>query len=198
MAVPHIALTGGIGTGKSTVSSLFRSLGIPVFDFDKICHGLISNCAEARQSIVAAMGSAAVLDDDGSISRQKLGRIVFSDAEKRRQLEQVLHPRALEFVNSHFGLIVASPYVVSDIPLLRSKQGYHRVLLVTSKDDNRIARVRRRDGRSVSQVLDIIRAQPASDELLDMADDVIRNDSDLGDLSAQVAKLHLRYSALCP
>lgn len=198
MAVPHIALTGGIGTGKSTVSSLFRSFGIPVFDFDKICHGLISNCAEMRQSIAAAMGNDAVLDDDGGISRKKLGQVVFSDADKRRKLEQMLHPRASEFVASHLGLIRSSPYVVSDIPLLRGKQGYHRVLLVTSKDDNRIARVRRRDGRSASEVLDIIRAQPAAGELLDMADDVIRNDGDLGDLAAQVSELHSQYLSLCP
>ena len=190
MSVPHIALTGGVGAGKSTVSSMFRSLGIPVFDLDRICHSLINNPGHTRDAIVSSFGKD-ILDKNHVISRQKLGKIVFADTDKRKKLEQILHPAAAEFVQQQSLLVKSSPYTIIEIPLLRDRNNYHKVLLVTTSDDSeRIARVQQRDARSAEQVQAIIEAQPATEKLQNMADHVIHNDDDIAALGREVARLH--------
>lgn len=194
MATSHIALTGGIGSGKSTVSSMFRSLGVPVFDLDAICHHLLASSAEIKAAIVEQFGSQ-ILAPSGAVDRARLGKFVFGNRDGKDRLEAILHPLAAEFVALHLRSITAQ-YVMSDIPLLRSKDGYHRVLLVVTKERVRFARVQQRDGRSIEQVRAIAEAQPLQDELLTLADEVIHNDGDMASLRQQVAQTHELYRSL--
>ncbi len=195
MAALHIALTGGIGSGKSTVSSMFRSLGVPVFDLDVICHHLLAGSVEIKDAIVEEFGSR-VLNPSGAVDRASLGGLVFGSRYDRERLEAILHPPAAALVARCLGSITAAQYVLSDIPLLRSREGYHRVLLVLSKEEVRFARVQQRDGRSIGQVRAIVAAQPRQDELLALADEVIRNDGDMASLRQQVVQTHELYRKL--
>ena len=115
-----VGLTGGIGSGKSTIAGLFASLGVPVIDTDVIARELTVPGSVALESIHAAFGQAAILSD-GSLDRAALRRIVFADVDARRQLEAILHPRIRQAVEQARAALSA-PYVLIVIPLLVQRQ----------------------------------------------------------------------------
>jgi dephospho-CoA kinase len=192
-----VGLTGGIGSGKSTVAGIFSGFGVPVIDTDAIARQLTAPGGEALGVIRAEFGDA-VMQDDGSLNRAALRRRVFADDAARRQLEAILHPRIRQMVEQALSAL-DTPYVLIVIPLLLETGGYrdllHRVLVVDCPEDAQIERVMAR-GLSRDEVMAILAAQASRAERLAAADDVILNTTPIEALSPLVAQLHQRYQTL--
>ena len=192
-----VGLTGGIGSGKSTVADCFASHGVPVIDTDVIARELTSG-GEVLAQIRAVFGDA-VMQADGTLDRAVLRRRVFADSAARRQLEAILHPRIRQAVERTLATLTA-PYVLVVIPLLVETGGYRdlldRVLVVDCPEDVQIARVMARNGLTRDEVTAVLAAQAGRAERLAVADDIIVNIASPEALSAEVATLHHRYQAL--
>jgi dephospho-CoA kinase len=193
-----VGLTGGIGSGKSTVADRFAAHGVPVIDTDVIARELTAPDGDALAAIRAAFGES-VVQADGALDRAALRRRVFADASARRQLEAILHPRIRHVVERTRAALTA-PYVLIVIPLLVETGGYadllDRVLVVDCSEDMQIARVMARSGLGRDEVKAILTAQAGRAERLSAADDVIDNTASAESLDAQIATLHQRYLAL--
>ncbi|QYZ65651.1 MAG: dephospho-CoA kinase [Gammaproteobacteria bacterium (ex Lamellibrachia satsuma)] len=189
-----VALTGGIGSGKSTVSRHFEKLGVPVIDADLIAREQVEPGAPALDEIRKRFG-ADVITPKGGLDRDRMRSIVFENSTKRLQLQQILHPR----IRSEMQLRLVqldTPYAVLVIPLLlESGQDSlaDRILVVDIPEVHQIARVQQRDGLKKTQIGQIIAAQVDRQSRLAAADDVISNDGGLQTLEKAVEQLHQRY-----
>jgi len=193
-----VGLTGGIGSGKSTVADCFAAHGVPVIDTDVIARDLTAPGGATLDAIRAVFGET-VMQADGTLDRAALRRRVFADSAARRQLEAILHPRIRQRVRRTLATLTA-PYALIVIPLLVETGGYRdvldRVLVVDCPEDVRIARVMARSGLTHDEVKAILAAQAGRAERLAAADDIIVNTATLAALRAEVAALHQRYLAL--
>jgi len=193
-----VGLTGGIGSGKSTVADCFAARGVPVIDTDVIARALTAPEGPALEAIRTAFGDP-VMQAGGALDRAALRRRVFADAGARRQLEAILHPLIHQSVERAREQLTA-PYVLIVIPLLVETAGYRdvldRVLVVDCSEDMQIARVMGRSGLDRDEVQAILAAQASRADRLAAADDVIDNSDTQESLDAQVATLHQRYQAL--
>jgi dephospho-CoA kinase len=193
-----VGLTGGIGSGKSTVADCFAAHGVPVIDTDVIARDLTAPGGAALEAIRAVFGEAFI-QADGTLDRAALRRRVFADGAARRQLEAILHPRIRQLVGQMLATLTA-PYALIVIPLLVETGGYRdvlsRVLVVDCPEDVQIARVTARSGLSRDEIKAILAAQAGRAERLAVADDIIVNAASLEALRGEVAALHQRYLAL--
>lgn len=193
----RIGLTGGIASGKSTVADIFRSLGVPVIDADRISRQVVEPGTAGLAAVVKRFGED-MLDADGRLDRAALRRKIYADEGARRDLETILHPLIRATMDAE-AAIAPGPYVVMDIPLLveggRIDQ-VDRVLVIDVDEATQVARVVRRDGVPESQARAILAAQASREQRLRAADDVIRNDRPLPELRPAVESLHRRYLAL--
>ena len=193
-----VGLTGGIGSGKSTVADLFAGLGVPVVDTDVIARALTAPGGDALEAIRAAFGDA-VMSADGSLDRAALRRRAFADTAARHQLEAILHPRIRAAVAQALAQLDA-PYALVVIPLLVETGAYrdvlNRVLVVDCPETLQIERVMARSGLAREEVEAILAAQAGRHARLAAADDVIDNTASRAGLQAAVAGLHARYQAL--
>lgn len=194
----RIGLTGGIGSGKSTVADLFAQRGVPVIDTDAIAHALTRPDTDAGREIIAAFGQE-ILDATGGIDRRRLARRVFAaDPAERKRLEAILHPRIRAETTARLAALEA-PYVVIVVPLL-IEAGFtdlvDRILVVDCDEQIAIRRAAARSQRSEEEIRAIARAQLGRKQRLAHADDVIVNDAGLDHLAREVEKLHRRYLAL--
>ena len=193
-----VGLTGGIGSGKSTVADCFAALGVPVIDTDVIARELTAPGGAALEAIRAVFG-ATVMQTDGTLDRAVLRRRVFADSAARHQLEAILHPRIRQGVAQKLATLTA-PYALIVIPLLVEAGGYrdvlNRVLVVDCPEAVQIARVMARSGLAHGEIKAILAAQAGRAERLAVADDIIVNTVSLEALRAEVAALHQRYLAL--
>lgn len=193
----RVGLTGGVGSGKSTVAEEFRELGVPIIDTDEIAHDLVARGSDALEEIKAAFG-VTILTPGGDLDRAALRNKVFADSSQRRRLEAILHPRIRAVVSRRIGKLHA-PYCMIVVPLLVEADFVDlvdRVLVVDVDEATQIVRTRTRSGLSEEEVRRILGAQASRAERLSAADDVVRNDSDLNRLRQQVAILHERYLSL--
>jgi dephospho-CoA kinase len=193
----RIGLTGGIGSGKSTIAALFAAQGVPVIDADVIAHQITLPGTTATIQILQAFGPD-IADKHGGIDRQHLARRIFSDRNERARLEAILHPliRA-EMLRQQDKL--DAPYCLLVIPLLfeaGQQDLADRVLVVDVDEHTQIARVVARDGRSKAEIRAILSTQTDRAQRLKMADDRITNTGDLTRLKTQVEILHRKYLAL--
>lgn len=192
-----VGLTGGIGSGKSTVAECFAALGVPVIDTDVIARQLTEPGSEALIAIRTVFGEA-VMQPDGTLDRAALRRLIFADAAARHQLEALLHPRIRQRVEQALSAL-AAPYALLVIPLLVETGGYQdvlsRVLVVDCPEDLQIDRVMARSGLAQDEVKAILAAQATRAERLAAADDVIVNTASPEALHSEVATLHRRYLA---
>lgn len=193
-----IGLTGGIGSGKSTVSDLFAQLGVPIIDTDVIAKELTQKNQPALQVIVKHLGES-ILNTDGSLNRQQLRKHIFNNQPERHWLENLLHPLIRERVQQQLQAINA-PYVIVVIPLLhdRAKFDYvNRVLVVDAPETLQIKRACQRDNMNEKLAQAILDNQISRQDRLALADDVIVNDKTLDALKKQVELLHRQYSSWC-
>jgi dephospho-CoA kinase len=193
-----VGLTGGIGSGKTTVSDAFAQLGVQVVDTDVIAHQLTAPGGRAMPAILNAFGPAAALAD-GSLNRAYMREAAFSNAHTKKQLETILHPLIGEQANAEVEASSA-PYVLLVVPLLvesgRWLARVDRVLLVDCDVATQIDRVMRRSQLSRDAVLAIVAQQASRDQRQAAADDVIVNEGVTTQLHARVRDLHQIYLAL--
>jgi dephospho-CoA kinase len=189
-----VALTGGIGSGKSLVSDMFSKLGVPIIDTDIIARELVLPGKPALLEITHAFGRD-VLTVKGELDRKQLARITFSNASLRKQLESILHPRIRAEVRTRLQKLDAA-YAIIVIPLLVETgqvEAYNRVLVVDTDEATQIQRVHQRDHRSEQQIKAIMQAQASRSERLSWADDIIENNGTLENLEQNVSRLHQFY-----
>ncbi|MEW8088851.1 MAG: dephospho-CoA kinase [Candidatus Thiodiazotropha endolucinida] len=189
-----IALTGGIGSGKSAVASHLESLGVPVIDADQLAHQLVKHGSPALLEIQAAFGDDLV-DANGALDRSALRKIVFDNPQQRKRLEGILHPRIREAMKSWLAN-QSAPYAVLVIPLLFETGQMSladRVLVVDCDESLQIDRVRARDEISREQIRQIIASQVDRQTRLLGADDVIENNGSLEALIEATEGLHRNY-----
>lgn len=194
-----IGLTGGIGSGKSTVAALFAEHGAGIIDTDAIAHRLTQAGGAAMAAIRAAFGDD-YLADDGALDRMKMRGLIFSDADAKQRLERILHPLIFEQAGAQLGQLQDKPYILVVVPLLPESRTFRqlvqRVLVVDCDENTQVARVIGRSRMSEAEVRAIIARQTPRAERLRLADDVIRNDAGLDRLAEQVTVLHERYSKM--
>jgi dephospho-CoA kinase len=190
-----VGLTGGIGSGKTTVAELFAELGAGVVDTDEIARALTGPGQTAVGEIARHFGPQYVTAD-GALDRARMRKLAFEDAREKTDLESILHPLIRREAERRVANSTA-PYVILVVPLLFESGAYQtlvrRVLVVDSDQETRIERVRRRNYLPREEILAIMASQIGQAERLRRADDVIRNDGDLAALEARVAALHRKY-----
>lgn len=192
-----IGLTGGIGSGKTTVSNLFEELGVPVIDADVIARQVVEPGQAALTEIRQQFGDG-VIDEGGHLDRDALRQIVFGHPERRRTLEALLHP-AIEQEMLDQASQLKTHYCLFVIPLIIEAQQQHlvdRILVVDAPDQLRRQRVKQRSQLDDKQIDAIFAAQVNRDARLRHADDIIYNSSNLDDLRTQVLYLHNRYNEI--
>ena len=194
----RIGLTGGLGSGKSTVAARFADHGIEIVDTDAIARELTVPGGAAIAALRAAFGEG-VIAADGGLDRARMRALVFADPAARTRLESILHP-LIEAESLRRITAARSPYVIVDVPLLvetgRWIERCNRVCVVDCPPETQIARVAGRDGHSRSEIEAILAAQASREARLAIADDVIDNSGTLSALLAQIDALHARYLAL--
>ena len=189
-----IGLTGGVGSGKSTVAGYFADLDVPVIDTDIIARKLVEPGQPGLQQIVDCFGEQ-FLNGDSTLNRARLRDRVFANPSERYKLEQLLHPLIRAEMQRQRQQLDA-PYCILEIPLLL-ESGWtgdvNRILVVDAPRTLQIERTLQRDGISREQVEQIIAAQAQRSQRLATADDVITNEGSLSQLRQQVERLHRFY-----
>ena len=190
-----VGLTGGIGSGKSTVADLFVEQGAALVDTDRIAHELTGVDGAAMPALCAEFGDS-VRAADGSMDRAAMRRQVFADPTARVRLEGILHPMIRQLSAERCRAAVA-PYVILAVPLLVESGSYRercdRIVVVDCPESQQIARVMARNGMAESEVRAIMAAQASRAQRLAVANDVVLNDADRTKLYGQIKALHLTY-----
>ena len=194
-----VGLTGGIGSGKSTVADLFATQGVPLVDTDLIAHRITAPQGIAMPQIAAEFGDEFVAPN-GSLDRARMRTLVFSDEGARKRLETITHP-LIRAETEREQREAQGPYVIVVVPLLVEsgnwKTRVNRVLSVDCSVETQISRVMSRNGFSREQVLAIIARQATREARLAAADDVIDNDNvPLETLKSEVEAQHRAYLSL--
>lgn len=193
-----IALTGGVASGKTTVSDRFAALGATVVDTDVLAREVVAPGSAGLAELVDAFG-ATILAPDGSLDRRAMRERVFADAEARGRLEGIVHPRIRD---AALAAIRASgtPYVVLVVPLLYEHfdayRWVDRVLVVDVLRATQKRRLLARDGVDETLAEAMLNAQASREQRLSIANDVLGNEGDLATLADAVADLHQRYLEL--
>ena len=192
-----IGLTGGIGSGKTTVAAMFAALGVPVIDMDRIARQVVEPGQPALTQIIQEFGTS-ILDAKGQLNRRKLRELVFSATEKRQSLEAILHPlireetkRQLAELNALYCIVVIPLLIESD-----QRSLFDRILVVDVPETLQLNRTMQRDGVSAAEVQKILSAQVDRNSRLAAADDVIDNAADLEHIRNRVAELDQQYRHL--
>ncbi|MBI4757061.1 MAG: dephospho-CoA kinase [Betaproteobacteria bacterium] len=190
-----VGLTGGIGSGKSTVAKHFMDRGARVVDTDAIAHELTAPGGAAIEAIRREFGAWAIAPD-GALDRPAMRRHVFARLEARRTLEAILHP-LIRAEAQRLCAASRAPYVVLVVPLLVESGDYaqrcNRVLVVDCDEQTQVARVVARSGMSPAQVRAIMATQASREQRLAAAHDVVDNSGDPGRLEGVVDRLHRQY-----
>lgn len=191
-----IGLTGGIGSGKTTVANLFANLYVPIIDADMIAREVTQVNSSALTAITQHFQENLLLAD-GSLNRSKLRQIIFAHPEERHWLENLLHPLIQTEIEKRIQTISA-PYCIVVIPLLFEVQPYSfidRVLVVDAPEHLQIERVMTRDKAEKNHVETIMQSQVQREHRLAKADDIIINTGSIEDLEKEVENLHNQYLA---
>ncbi|WP_343730153.1 dephospho-CoA kinase [Duganella sp.] len=190
-----IGLTGGIGSGKSTVADMFAARGASIVDTDLIAHSMTAPHGPAMQAILSEFGPEFI-NDSGAMDRARMRQLVFSDAGAKARLEAILHPRIRDAALAA-GAAASGAYVIYAVPLLIESGTWRarvtRLLAVDCPEQVQIARVMARNNLPEAQVRAIMAAQVSRAERLAAADDVIVNNAGIDALEAQVDRLHALY-----
>lgn len=195
-----VGLTGGIGSGKSTVADLFAKQGVNIIDTDVIARELVAPGQHALHALVEHF-TQDILNPDGSLNRKALRAHIFAHPHERRWLEALLHPLIQQEVKNRLQH-TDSAYTVVVIPLLTEnyRQSYpflDRICVVDSEEHVQIERTVTRDGITREMAQQMLNSQPSREQRLSLATDLIINNHDLSALASQVMALHTQYLKLC-
>ena len=193
-----IGLTGSIGTGKSTVSKMFQQLNIPVVDADIIAREVVEPNKLAYKAIVEAFGQEILLKDE-TIDRKKLGSIIFSDDEKRKTLNAIIHPAIRQEMLRQKEAYISEGHdcVVLDIPLLFESKLEHyvdKILVVYVEPEVQLQRILKRDNTKAEDAKQRINSQISITKKRDLADAIIDNNGSVGDSFNQLKKILIDWN----
>ncbi|MCW0312480.1 Dephospho-CoA kinase [Pantoea ananatis] len=192
-----VALTGGIGSGKSTIAGYFAASGVDIIDADVIAREVVEPGTPALQAIIVRYGDA-ILTEEGTLQRSRLREIIFATPDEKNWLNALLHP-LINARTQQLKAQAASPYVLWVVPLLvenRLQRQADRVLVVDTDEETQLRRTLQRDNVSLEQAKRILAAQATRQQRLDCADDIIDNSGAPEKALPQVAKLHQLYLKL--
>jgi len=192
-----VGLTGGIGSGKTTVANKFNELGIELVDADVLARVAVETGSEALSAIEKHFGSS-VINADGSLDRSALREIVFHAPDERRWLEQLTHPIIGNLIKQGIQNC-SSPYCLLVSPLLLETEQHkltQRILVVDVSEETQLQRASSRDGSDPATIKAIIEAQMRRESRLEAADDVIENELPKESLERRVMELHQHYLEL--
>lgn len=192
-----VGLTGGIGSGKTTIANLFADYGVEVIDADVIARDVVAPGSEGLNAIELKLGHDILLTD-GQLNRSKLRELIFSQPELKNWLDSLLHPlirqqmqQQIEQVQSTYCLLVIPLMVENNLQAMTD-----RLLVVDVEQQVQIARTLQRDQVSEQQVKNILAAQASRETRNAAADDIITNNGDSDELPQKVAALHQQYTEL--
>jgi dephospho-CoA kinase len=196
----RIGLTGGIGSGKSTVAAVLQSLGAAIIDADVIARALTAPGGAAIDALRQEFGPVAI-GADGGLDRAWMRAQAFGDPEARTRLEAILHPRVrAESERQASALAASAPYLVFVVPLLVEAGGWqervHRVLVIDCSEHTQLARVLQRPGIDTATASAILAVQSSRAARLAAADDVLFNEAPLDVVEPRIAQLHALYLQL--
>ena len=193
-----IGLTGGIGSGKSTIAELFAELGVPSVDADIIAHEVVKKGSPSLAKIIEHFGKHILLDN-GELNRAALRELIFTNEKEKNWLNDLLHPIIRQEITTQLAAQTA-PYTLFIAPLLIENNLTtlcDRVLVIDVKPETQIARASSRDHNNIQQIQSIMNAQVSREERLKWADDIISNDAKLPEnlphLKQKVLELHQFY-----
>lgn len=192
-----VALTGGIGSGKTTVANLFAEFGVPIVDADVISRQVVEPGMPALSAITEHFGRQ-ILNPDNSLNRKALREIIFNDARQKAWLNGLIHPLIQKETLRLFNEI-QSPYVLWVIPLLIENNLTHladRILVVDVSRETQVKRTMLRDGSDRNLAENILDAQVSREKRLSYANDVINNEGNLAEIKERVKQLHEQYLSL--
>lgn len=194
-----VGLTGGIGSGKSTVADMFTELGVRVIDTDLISRELTQAGGAAIPALRKTFG-AGVIDAQGAMDRAAMRKLVFSHPDEKKRLEAILHPLILTQAKQQSASPTDASYTLVVVPLLFENRRYsdwlHRVITVDCPEEAQIRRTMQRSQLDEAAVRAIMAQQLSREERLTFSDEKILNIGSLDDLKKQVVGMHRRLSAL--
>ncbi len=193
-----IGLTGGIGSGKTTCTKVFKTLGVPIISSDQIVHHLLDSNTEVQKKISSYFG-VTLFDEKGSLDRKKLRIRIFQNKADRIWLEKLLHPFVKKSILHQIKILDQDPYLIVEIPLLLEANFISlvdRILVVDCSTEAQITRITKRDRCTRSAVESILNTQVTRTERLAAANDLIDNTGEAADLPLQIQRLHEKYIQL--
>jgi dephospho-CoA kinase len=197
----RVALTGGIGTGKSRVRARFQTLGVPAIDADAIVHESLRPGTAVTAGIVERFG-AGVLAPAGGVDRRKLGAIVFADTAARRSLERLVHPVVFAAIDAWFASLPADAgprWALADVPLLYEtgcESWFDKVIVAACSPEEQVRRVAARDALDDAAARARVAAQQPIGEKASKADYVVWTDAGFDDADRQVDEIYRLLTAL--
>jgi dephospho-CoA kinase len=188
-----VGLTGGIGSGKSTVAQCFRVLGAPIIDADVIARSLVTKGQPAYHEIIHQFGPK-ILTQTSEINRPLLRELIFNHPEHKKWLEALLHPAIYRIIIQEISK-VDYPYCIVVLPLLTEQYPLYQsmidhVLVIDTSQENQTAWTVKRDNSNADLVIKMIQSQVSREDRLKIADTVIPNDSNLATLENKIKNLH--------
>ena len=189
-----VGLTGGIGSGKSTVGDFFYELGIDIIDADELAKKVLDDNKKAKNLFIQNFGNE-FLNKDNSINRNLLRTKIFKNNDKKALLESIVHPIVREEITS-FIKHSKSIYKIVMVPLIfetKSQDFYDKVIVVDCDEEKQIERASLRDGKLNQDIENIIKNQASREERLSIADEIIDNNRSIDDLKNQVIKIHQKF-----
>jgi len=195
-----VALTGGIGSGKSAAAKIFAELGVPVTDVDIISHQLTAANQPLIKDIAANFGSNFITPE-GALNRAAMRQLVFNDDSARAKLNAILHPAIYEAAIKQLQQNAQAPYQILVIPLLFESPRYmphiNRILVIDCDEKTQIERVKQRSQLPESEIMKIIKAQTSRKKQLTLANDVIGNNENVEKLREKILEIHQKYLNTC-
>ncbi|EUJ11214.1 dephospho-CoA kinase [Methylophilaceae bacterium 11] len=195
-----VALTGGIGSGKSIATQMLSSLGVPIVDLDVIAHTLTAAGGALVPQIATEFGSEFITEE-GALNRPLMRALIFTQPDARVKLNAIMHPAIFDEAVKQLAALVTSTYVVLAIPLLQESQRYlpyiDHVLVIDCDESLQLARVMERSGLSAQEAQQIIDAQSSRQSRIAMADTIITNDAGLAEFEENIYQFHKNYINTC-